>query len=224
MLVFQIVIFVAAWAFAAWRWYAKQLEEQRRVAEIAAYCEAQGWRFSADDPYDLLARWDGPPFDTGRRRRAGNVVAADLDGRAMVAFEYAYDMRIGKRTETFHYSVVALGMPCALPALHVAPEGAFTRIGTALGLEDIELESEDFNRRFRVRCPDPKLAHDVLTPRTMETLLSLGRVQLRFAGTDALCYREGRLDPVEVLGRVRALQTVLDGVPSFVWRDRGVVA
>lgn len=204
--------------------YVRHLRARRRAAELAAYCASQGWRFSPDDPYGLAYRWDGPPFDTGRRRRVRNVISTEVDGRAMVAFEYSYVVRQGKHTKTYEYAVVALGMPCPLPGLHVAPEGVLSRLGTVLGMEDIELESEDFNRMFRVRCPSPKFAHDVLTARTMQALLSMGPVELRFAGSDALCYEPGHLDPAGILARVHALKTVLAGIPSYVWRDRGVVA
>lgn len=225
MPVLPFLLVLLAWGFAAWQLYSKNRAERRRVAAIAAYCKELGWRFSATDPYDLLERWQGPPFDTGRRRRVGNVIIAELGGRVTVACEYAYESRYGERDETLYYSVVALRMPCALPPLHVGPEDAFDRIGTAvLGMEDIDLESEDFNRRFRVRCPNPKFAHDVLTPRTMQALLSLGYVEFRFAGADALCWKPGRLDPSHVLAQARTLQRVLAGVPSFVWRERGVPA
>ena len=204
--------------------YVKNLRAKQHTAELAAYCASRGWRFSADDPYGLVNRWVGPPFDAGRRPRVRNVITSEVRGRAMVAFDYSYVVRQGKHTKTYEYAVVALGLPCALPELHVAPEGVFTRLGTMLGMEDIDLESEEFNRQFRVRCPNSKFAHDVITPRTMHALLSMGPVEIRFEGTDALCYELGELDPVWVLGAVRALQTVLAGIPSFVWRDRGVVA
>ena len=204
--------------------YVKHLHAQQRAAELAAYCASQGWRFSAVDLDDLVNRWAGPPFDTGRRRRVRNVVSAEVDGRPMVAFDYSYTVRQGKSTRTYEYAVVALGMPCPLPELHVAPEGVFSRLGTVLGMADIDLESEDFNRQFRVRCPNPKFAHDVLTARTMHALLAMGPVEFRFAGPDALCYELGHLDPTGILERVHALRTVLAGIPSFVWRDRGTVA
>lgn len=204
--------------------YLKHKRGQQHTAELFAYATARGWRFSADDPYDLLDRWDGPPFDVGRSREVANVITTEIDGQALVAFEYTCVVGHGKHSHSETYSVVALGMPCALPGLHVAPEDILSRFGTALGVEDIDLESEDFNRLFRVRCPAPKFAHDVLTPRTMEALLAIGPVDLRFAGSDAINVAYGELWPDEIDARVHALRTLVAGVPPFVWRDRGVVA
>lgn len=215
------LLFLVGWGVYT---YVRHVRAQRHTSALAAHCAARGWRFSAEDAHGLADRWYGPPFDAGRRRRVRNVIAAEIDGRSVVAFDYSFVVRQGKHTKTYEYAVVTLGLPCPLPGLHVAPEGVLSRLGTMIGLEDIEVESEEFNRRFRVRCPDPRFAHDVLTPRTMHSLLSIGAVEFRFEDTDALCYELGNLDPDWVLAAVGVLRTVLAGVPSFVWRDRGVVA
>ena len=45
------------------------------------------------------------------------------------------------------------------------PEGCWTGSSGGLAGNDIELESDDFNRAFSVSCPDRKFASDVLHPR-----------------------------------------------------------
>ena len=145
--------------------------------------------------------------------------------RPMVAFDYSYethstDSKGNRTTQTHRYAVCALGLPAALPELELVPEGFLGRFGTMLGMQDIELESEDFNRRFRVRCQDPKLAYDVLPARTMEALLSRPALHLRLAGADALCWESGAHSPSELLARLDTLSALLDGVPSYVWSDR----
>ena len=202
--------------------YVRYQQAQARTAELEAFCASKGWRFSREDEYGLVGHWNGRPFGVGRRRRARNVVTTEVDGRELLAFEYSYVVRQGKRSKTYHYAVVALAMPCALPELHVGPEDAITRLGGVLGLADIDLESEAFNRAFRVRCPSPKFAHDVLTPRTMQALLSIAPVEFRFAGRDALCYELGYLEGSTILAQVAALRLVVNSIPSFVWRDHGV--
>jgi hypothetical protein len=91
-----------------------------------------------------------------------------------------------------------------------------------LGLSDVELESEDFNRRFRVHASDPKFASDVLTPRTMQALLAQDCVSWRIRGTDILGWYGGKMEPAGVQAAVATLQTVVDGIPSFVWHDHGL--
>ena len=196
---------------------------QARAAERKAVCASKGWEFSLEDPLGLTHRWDGSPFGAGRRRRAFNVVQAKVGGRSMVAVEYSYVTGYGKDKDTHYWAVVAITIPCTLPALHLGPEDVVTRLGGVLGFEDIDLESEDFNRAFLVRCPSRKFAHDVLTPRTMEALLAAGPVELRFCDRAALCVSEGHLDPGVLLAQVDIARKVVDGIPSFVWRDHGVV-
>lgn len=202
-------------------------KNQARIASLAAVVQSNGWSFSPQDPFGLPERWPGAPFESGYDRRAQNVITGEHNGHPLVAFDYSYkedsrDSEGRTTTRTYCYAVYALGMPCALPEVHVAPEGVFSRLGKALGIQDIELESEEFNRRFRVRSPNPKLATDVLSPRTMEALLAGGKINFRFAGSDCLAYDSGSLDAVELLRHVHLMSCVVDGVPQFVWRDYGL--
>lgn len=203
-------------------------KEQARIALLNSLALSKGWQFSAQDPYGLVGRWAGAPFNQGYDKRARNVVSGALDGHPLVAFDYSYkedssDSKGNRSTTTYHYAIYALGLPCGLPELHVAPEGVFGRLGVMLGAQDIELESEDFNRRFRVRCPDPKFATDVLSPRTMELLLAYpGKVHVRIAGSDFLDYEQGHLTATDVINRTGMLSRVIAGIPSFVWKDHGV--
>ena len=202
-------------------------KNQARIASLMSLARSKGWQFSANDPFGLPGRWRGTPFDQGYDRRAANVVTGEHNGHPLVAFDYSYkedsrDSEGRTSTTTYCFGIVALGMPCALPELHVGPEGVFSRLGKVMGMQDIELESEDFNRAFRVRCPNPKLATDVLTPRTMEALLAAGKFRFRIVGTDILAYESGTLDAVEILRAVHVLSDVVDGVPTFVWRDYGL--
>jgi hypothetical protein len=202
-------------------------KNQARIASLVQLCASKGWTITPYDPFGLPDRWDGAPFGQGYARHAQNVVTGNVGDHPMVAFDYSYkedstDSKGNRQTSTYHYAVVALGMPCALPELQVGPEGMFSRIGKVIGIEDIELESEDFNRRFRVRCPDPKFATDCLPPRTMEHLLANGDVRFRFAGSDAVAFDSGMLTPMGLLHAAHVLAGVVDGVPSFVWRDYGL--
>lgn len=221
------LLFLGIGALIAVGAYVAYQREQKRVGALRQFALSMSWEFSPKDPYGLAERWASAPFGRGQKRTARNVMSGRAGERSIVAFEYSYqessDNGSSRTTRTYRYAVFALGLPCGLPQLHVGPEGFLSRIGNALGFDDIELESEEFNRRYRVQCADRKFATDVLTPRTMELLLSVGRIEFRFAGMDVLCFHEGRLDPADLLNRMATVGKVLDGIPSFVWRDRGIV-
>jgi hypothetical protein len=200
-------------------------KERKRQARLREFCLSQGWSYTESDQ-SLVGRWRGTPFETGDNRKARNAIGGSHGPYAMTAFDYSYethstDSKGNRTTTTHHFGIVSLELPAYLPTLSVTPENVLTRLGGAVGLGDIQLESEDFNRKFRVKCKDPKFASDVLHPRTMERLLAQQASNWRICGTDIICWETGRLSPEVILARASLLALVVDGVPSFVWRDHG---
>jgi hypothetical protein len=202
------------------------LRDQKRRQVLQQFALAKGWRYVAEDD-SLAVRWSDTPFGQGDRRRARNVLMGLERGRPMVAFDYSYETEStdsqGRRSRTTHrYSVVAVALPVPLPRLQVTPEGVLRRAAEAIGIgAGVELESEDFNRRFTVTARNPKFASDVLTPRTMEALLAAPPTAWRIEGSDMLSWDSGTLTPVDVLARLSTMLRVVEGIPSFVWKDNG---
>ena len=85
-----------------------------------------------------------------------------------------------------------------MPRISVSRSGPLGRVAAALGRQGVELESEDFNRRFRVRSDDPRTASDVLHPRMMAALLNGPFFDFRMESTDALSCWPGRMTLDEV--------------------------
>jgi hypothetical protein len=44
----------------------------------------------------------------------------------------------------------------------------------------------------------------------------------RLQGTHVIAWRDGRLEPSDVVRTCAILDRVVDGIPSFVWRDAGL--
>jgi hypothetical protein len=206
-----------------WSWK----KEQERRAGLHAFALSKGWRYARDDPYDLPDRWSVRPFHQGHSRVAYNVIEGTDAAWPFLSFDYKYeetstDSDGDSTTTTYHHTVTALRLPTVLPGLTIGGENLLTRLGGALGMDDIELESEDFNRRFRIRSGSPKFAHDVLHPRTMEHLLRVSDCPaIEFAGSEVLAVTKGRSSPTLVLGHLAVLRGVVEGIPSFVWKDHG---
>jgi hypothetical protein len=218
---------VAVLAVALAAWYALWLREKRRRLALLAFCASKGWQFRLDDP-SLAGRWQRAPFGIGESRRSRDVMTGTDRGRPFVAFDYSYVTESsdgnGHRSRTTHrFAVVAVALPGWLPDVQVVPENLLHRMAHVVGLgSDIELESEDFNRRFRVTAHDPKFASDVLAPRTMQALLQGPAVAWRIEGSDVLAWTPGETSSVDVLSRLDLLHRVVDGIPSFVWHDNGI--
>jgi len=225
--VLVVLLFIVGLAALIYFGYTSWKQEQKRHALLFQWATNSGFSYVREDD-SWCVRWDRAPFGEGDHRRAENVVTGVDHSRPFACFDYSYethssDGRGGSSTTTHRYVVSSVQLPTYLPVLQVTPQSLFTRFGHALGLEDdIELESEDFNRRFRVSSRDPKFASDVLSPRTMQALLTRPDLSWRFDGQAAVAWREGKLTPPVALADLAAIRTVIDGIPSFVWHDRGV--
>jgi hypothetical protein len=201
--------------------------DRKRRDRLMQYALMRGWTYAGEDA-SLVDRWQGEPFGRGDTRRARNVLTGHESGLPFTAFEYSYethstDSKGNRTSSTHHYVVAAVPMQGWLGTVQVLPESALDRMAGAVGLvQDIELESEDFNRRFRVSATSPKLASDILPPRTMAYLLSVQPPQAwRTCGSDLVGFAQGRLDPVDVVRTCAVLARVHSGVPPFVWKDAG---
>jgi Protein of unknown function (DUF3137) len=220
-----LVLLVGAIAFGAFYVVNAAAASRRREALFAA-ATLRGWTFSPELP-ELASRWDGHPFGQGDNRRARDVLSGRWHDTEFVAFTYSYetsstDSKGVRHTTTSRFGVVARSLPAWLPTLEIRPENILHRAVGAIGLgSDIELESEDFNRAFRVSSSDPKYASDMLPPRAMEELLAAPHLPWRIEGASILTWQDATLDPDVVESRLAALDAVISGIPTFVWKDHG---
>jgi hypothetical protein len=116
--------------------------------------------------------------------------------------------------------VAAVRLPSALPRVVVTRHGLPDRTTARLGRQDVQLDSEDFSRRFRVRTDDPRTAVAVLNPGTVAYLLEAPFFEFRLESADALSCWPGRLRLDDVDQRLPFLIRVVRGVPDYVWGDR----
>ena len=150
------------------------LVRRRRREAIATWAAERGWQVLGADRH-LAKRWPGPPFAVGSSRRSSEILSGQVGGRQALSFRYTYTTTSGagetQTSQDHEHHVVAVFLPAPLPVLALTPESLGTRIATAFGGQDIRFESAQFNSRWRVTSPDPRFAHDILHPRTLERLL-----------------------------------------------------
>lgn len=220
-----LFFFIAIFTLVAVVGLLQARRRRQHALAIQQFAASNGWTYVPEDDRQC-ARWQRSPFNEGFDRRAKNVVFGRYRNHEMLAFDYTFKTRTqdsnGSSTQTHYYRICALALPAYLPLLEVGPENVLTRMAHVVGLEDIQFESEDFNRRYRVHGADQKFAYDVLSPRTIQSLLNLPELRWRTEGSSILSWATGSNDPADLMARLATLATVVDGIPSFVWHDHGV--
>ena len=89
--------------------------------------------------------------------------------------------------------------------------------GEHLGFQDIQFESEQFNRAFRVKCHDPKFATDVIDDRMMQWLLSTQEHwAFEASGPYLMCYAK-RLKPLQLTPLLGGLKSFRGHIPRVAW-------
>jgi hypothetical protein len=201
----------AAGYLLLWRIRTATAESLQQVAH------RRGWRYLDESPEHA---YEGTPFGEGRNRRACSVVSGEHRGRKLRAFEYAYDSGGGESAQRVCHTVVVVNLPGASPTLEVTLEHARRQLPGPVGVHDLELGSERFNVRFRVRTDDDRFAYDVLHPRTMEWMLDDPRAtafSVRFDGAALICWEPGALDVGRLLAMIDYACDHLDRVPDYAW-------
>lgn len=201
------------------------ISNRKHQAALDAWLAARGWRRQPPDR-SLVSRWRGSPFGTGDNRKVADVVAGTFQGRRLMSFAYSYETSStdsdGRRSTTTHtFHVVTLELPAFLPDLEVTPESIGSRIASAFGRTDLDVESDEFNKRFAVRAADLAVGHAILHPRLVERLLREDRVAWRIEGTTVLTWSAGRTDLQRLDARIALLVAIADAVPRHVWLDHG---
>lgn len=186
-----------------------------------ALAKRLGCSFSRRDPFGIVYSYPQPLFQRGHGRRADNILHGEINGREVKCFDYIYKTRSGtgkkRREHTHHVTCLLLTPPIPFQPLSIRPETFLDRVGEFLGLDDIDFESDEFSRRFFVKCRDKRFAYDIIHARTMELLLECGKVHVEAQGHSILFYYSGRLrvpDNVEPLIR-RGLKFV-DLTPDYL--------
>jgi hypothetical protein len=158
------------------------LLQQRRREGLASVAARHGLEYSQIDPFGCT-RVAFPLFRKGDGRVAEDVVWRERDGLAVRAFDYSYYVEaqdnLGHPQRTHrHFTCVMAQVDGAWPEVAITREGVLEKALGFVGLKDIELESDEFNRRFSLRSPDRRFAVALVDAGMIDFLLS---TEARFA-------------------------------------------
>ena len=198
------------------------IQEQKRIAALVEEAQRLGLHFRKGKDRSLGRRYDFlDKLRSGSNRYAQNVLSGAYQQQPVEVFGYHYETHStdskGRRQTHHHYlHVTALTMEYLFPELRIYPESFFSKIGQALGFDDIDFESVEFSKKFVVKSTDKKFAYDICHTRMMEFLLKHPQICLEIEGhTLALIYN-GKLDPARIKSQLELLLNIRALFPAYI--------
>lgn len=214
--ILAVIVLMIGGIFATWAGWMRA----RRQASLPLAAAGAGLQFSDVDRFNSAA----VPFRLFREgdgRRIQNMMWRETDGHPRV-FDFGFFRRHrdsnGNTYDNWRWFTCALAQHNGKwPELRVTKERVVDRAGQALGLPDIELESEAFNRTYVVQCEDPKFATDLLDPQMMEFVLGTkGMVNFETKGR-FLLLTTSHLEADAMVGLLGVAEGFVARVPPMVW-------
>jgi hypothetical protein len=214
------LIVLALVVFGALQGYRYLRNKKRKEAAISA-AAARGYRVVVDraavpfSGFDLLRKGDSRHISMRfTRPEDRNTV-----------FEFTYKVRRsdgdgGHRTSTYHHTCAVVTLPFRAPHTTIGREGLFSKLARAVGRRDIEVESERFNKRFKVDSDDERFAVTLLDGAAINWFLD----EQGYASTSDYELRDdlmlievsGRLDPNAMLDYLEWAVTVPERFPRVL--------
>ncbi len=193
------------------------MAKKRREA-MAALAARLGLRFEPRKRRDLARRYSFlDKLRRGSNRYAYNILSGNYHGHDVTLFDYHYQVNSGKHTHHYNFSFFILGLPGSFPELVIDKEGFFSKVAQALGYDDIDFESHEFSRKFRVRSPNKKFAYDVCNAKMIEYLLSNSDLSIEIEGTAMAISFNSRLSPEYIEPNLNRLIKVRSLMPDYLF-------
>lgn len=209
------------------------LERKRREA-FRQLAKELGLKFRTDDRsierrYGFL-----DALSKGSKRKATICLSGTFGNYSVEAFEFHYETYStdskGNRTTHHHYTNHYVleggehdsddhGTSFRYPELKIYPETFLSKIGQAMGYEDIDFESIEFSKSFTVRSKDKKFAYDVCHTRMMEYLLKHKDFAIEIEGRYISLTFVNKLKIEDVEGGLKQLIKIRELFPGYIYDD-----
>ncbi len=214
--VFALVVFVVVRHFK---------EVRKRREDLALWAAQRGFEYSQKDPHNLVGL-DFHLFTEGDGRGCENVLTGTWEGMSVRLADYWYytennDSRGHSSRSYERFSILLTTIDAALPHVRIGHENLLSRLIDKLGFDDIQFESEQFNRRFRVLADDRQFAYKLVDARMIEWLLNVGGSHCYEVNGQWVLVHSKRLPPNELTALLHAGKEFIEQVPRLVWADYG---
>jgi hypothetical protein len=195
--------------------------QAKRRKEFAAFAASYGLQYSASDPFGVIG-WPFRLFARGDGRGAENVVWGAWQDHHVVAFDYWYferhtDSKGHTRKTYYRFCCAQIDVAAAFPVLEIAPEGFLSRLADLVGLDDIDFELEEFNRRWNVRSREARFAYELIDSRMIRWLVALDMpISFEVVGNRLLAYQR-KVPPAGLAPLIGVLLSFRQHIPRVAW-------
>jgi hypothetical protein len=189
---------------------------QARLAREQAGAERYGWHPGTDADGQLHAAGCRIFAPDGQLRR---ILVGEYQGRRIRMAEFVHTTRGRYLPTTWVNHLIAIELPARLPDLAVGSEAVVGDGTVEPGMVRVEVESEAFNRRFRVVGADERYGSAMLHPRMMEWLLDRPPLDLRVSGSLVVASAAKPWTVPRALTALPVLSGFVDLIPPFVLSD-----
>lgn len=209
-------------------WVYDSFASSRLRREHVEFAELHGWRFF-NRTREYSDRFAGFPFAGPPESFQENVIQGSFGGARCATFTHVRVFTDDKGTERHEpFQVTLAELPVYLPRLELVPEKLADKFAKALGGGDMDVESYEFNKRWRVLTRDYRYAHSVLDPRMVERLIEPDALKyaILIEGGAVLMWRPEREGIGSLAARLGVLTAVARRIPQHVvreYRDLGAV-
>lgn len=214
-----VVLLVLTAASGIW-WLAEAVWEYRHRGDLEALAGHVGWEFR-DFTSDYRYRFRSYPFDQGTDREDIHLVRGTFHGRPCASFTHRYNAGDDDTMSTLSFEITLVELPVALPTVDIVPEDTMARLTKLLGGADIDFESAQFNRHWRVKSDDARYAHALLHPRMLHRLNreDARGSAIRFEERAVMMWSANRSGAGDLTRRLGVLTALAAMVPPHLERE-----
>lgn len=189
-----VILFIVVIVFIAMHVEKKRTEALRAAAaELSLEFDPTGAALPLNqlDHFDLTSR--------GRGRRVSNLMHGSAEDVRLSIFDYAFTVGSGKSAQHYHSSVVLFASPrLSLPSFSLRPEGLFSKLGAALGMQDIDFPSHPkFSGMFVLKAQNEPAVRALFSDELLTELESLKGISAEGNGSELLYFRLNRRTKAE---------------------------
>lgn len=221
----QILLFIGFIALVGVVAYLSHLQAKKRREAFERLAMELGFRFYPEKDRSFARNYSFlEHMDDGSKRYAFNRLSGEVEGQRANIFDYHYetysrDSKGNRRTHHHYFSIFTLGLPASFPELNIEREGFFSKIGQALGFDDIDFESLEFSKRYKVKSRDKKFAYDFCNAQMIDYLLRQQDLIIEVDGNTLALTFKGKLSIEAIRPNFERLQKIRSLMPNYLFNN-----